>query len=320
MDKILFLLYCFSNAVLYSLVKYIHVLDKKVSTIEVMGYLNCVSLLIMAPYAIYQWRKIVRYFPQNIKLSISAPASMLKIYSIQFVSPANAMVVSFLIPSIVTILSFITLNEFEKQNIKKYLWILVSFIGVAIFVGPTFKDYSFIYALLLLHVLMKGLINVFLKQLSTDRYVALFYNIFYYCIFALCTFVWYGKFDPMMMLNWKIIGISILSVICQLALIKSYTMAAKISLLQNLDYSRMIFTCIVAYPLFGDIPNSNQVAGIMIIIGSIFFSQINKVETRHLLTLGLSDRINQYQRYRKKLRITKQRQDRKKDINRHPAP
>lgn len=301
MDKILFLSFCLSNALLYSLIRYFYLNFPGYATLEIMAYVNIGSLFFFIPYFIISFKKVASLFVSNLRLFLIAPASALKIFSLQYISVKNAMVVSFLTPAAVVFLSFITLNEYNKKYTKKYLWLFASFIGVVVFVGVEFRDRSYIYMLLLMYVLMKSLINIFLKQLSKDRYVALFYTVLHYAFFGMIVLIWMGKFELKMFFNWRLIGIGLLSVVSQLALIKSYEIAPRISLLQNLDYSRMIFSCIIGYFLFGEIMTSNQVVGVAIIIVSIILSNSNELGMKkyNILVLGLKDKYFYYSNRRK---------------------
>jgi len=301
-DRILFLIYCGTNALVYVLVKYYHQLFTPYSTLEIMGYMNITTLIMLLPYAAFRFRNLKASFFANMKLSISAPASLLKIYCVQYISPKNAMVVSFMMPMTITLLSFITLNEYDKKNAHKYIWLLVSMIGVIMFVGVDFSNYSMIYTLLLLHVFFKSLVNIFLKQLSHNRYEALFYSLFYYAIFACGTFLWYGRFNISMLLKKEILFFALISLICQICLIRGYEMTKKISLLQNLDYSRLIFSCIFTYTILGDSVTVMQVCAITIVIISMYLSQVKNLSKQHILTLGIRPRAFKmhYKRYRRK--------------------
>jgi drug/metabolite transporter (DMT)-like permease len=153
-----------------------------------------------------------------------------------------------------------------------------------LFVGVDFKSNALAYSLLLLFVLGKSFVHIFIKQLSKDKHVVLFYSIFYYVIFsAIPVFFWYKQFDAKMLLNLYIISLAAMSILCQLAMIQAYKMAKKISLLQNLDYSRIIFSTIIVYFMFDEAVKINQLAGMAVVFCSIFFSSADGAKYKWLM-------------------------------------
>lgn len=290
MDKLAFLLYCATNAAVYVLVKYYHLLFTPYSTVEIMAYLNLNSFLLCTPYLVLQFKSIVTGFRANAKLSITAPSSLLKIFTIQYIQPTNAMVVGFLTPIAVALLSFAFLGEYDQKYKRKYPWLLVSFLGVLVYVGLDLDSNTIMYAILLLHVLLRAFVNIFLKQLSKDRHITLFYSIFYYCILSLLVFSWYGRFDWRMVLKKEIFLFSGVSIFCQFAIIKSYEITKKVSLLQNLDYSRILFGCILSYWLLGYGIKLNQILGISIILLSMLLSSIKDINRQHFIDFAIGIR------------------------------
>ena len=285
MDKVLFLGFCLFNSLFYVGIKYTHQLYPEFSTAEIAAYSNILSFLIVLPYAIARFSKVVKAFKRNSRLAIVAPAAVTKIVAIQYVSAKSAIVVSFLIPAVVIFLSFVTLNEYDKSQRSRYYWLFVSFLGACIFVGPSdFRSNVFAYTLLFAHLLSKGITHIYIKQLSENKYVALFYSTFYFAAFISIGSFWYAqKFVPSMLLNQYVIYLAIFSVVNQLFMIWSYKIATKISLIQNLDYSRMIFGCIFGYYLTNDPMLTHQYIGLSIVISSMLLSQVANKRVLHIL-------------------------------------
>jgi drug/metabolite transporter (DMT)-like permease len=276
MDRFAFLCYCAANAAVYVLAKYYHIVFTPYSTVEIMAYMNLNSFLLCTPYLCSRFRSLVSGFRANAKLSITAPSSLLKIFTIQYIQPTNAMVIGFLTPIAVALLSFLLLGEYDEKYWKKYPWLLVSFLGVIVYLGlEDLGSHAFVYSLLLIHVLLRAVTNIFLKQLSRDRYITLFYSIFYYCILSILVFSWYRRFDWHMVIKKEIFLFSAISISSQFALIKSYEIAKKVSLLQNLDYSRILFGCVLSYFILGYGVRFNQLLGMGIITLSMLLSNID---------------------------------------------
>lgn len=271
MDKFLFLIYCAGNTLIYSILKFSHIELKIYSTMQIISYANVLSFLFVLPYFFKNNKKIlstnsIGYF----KLSLTVFASMLKVFAIAYVSPKNAAVISFTLPIIMIVLSFLILGEYSKKNIRYYLATILAFAGVLIFIGYDINHYGFIYFILFLHVILRAFVNIFIKQLSNNKYMTFFFLKFFYALFGFLVIA--KSFHPELFLNKYVIIIAILSFIDQLSLIKSYEIANKISLLQTLDYSRIFFTIFWTYLLLSETILLNQFYGLIVIIFAIIFS------------------------------------------------
>ncbi|NCX96667.1 MAG: hypothetical protein EBX41_09755 [Chitinophagia bacterium] len=156
MDKLLFLNFCFFDALLYIFVKYFAQLSHH-STIEILTYANIASVICLSPFAIYNWQRTKAGFVPNLRLFIAAPSSALKTVAVGYLPIKNVAIISYLAPGAVVFLSFIMLGEYEKGKNKKFIWLAVSFVGVMIFVGiHDIRGNPFMYSLVFLHVLFKG--------------------------------------------------------------------------------------------------------------------------------------------------------------------
>ncbi|MBL0726039.1 MAG: DMT family transporter [Alphaproteobacteria bacterium] len=284
MDKLLYLTFCVTNSLFYVLIKYLHLKNPQYIIYEIAAYVNIVSLSLMMPYLIKNFRHVINGFACNLKIAVSAPSSLLKFVAISYISPKNAMVVSFLTPVAVTILSFVTLKEEFKASdlFTKYSWMLLSLCGVVVFIGADFTFSTFAYSLMMMHVLGKAFFHVFTKQLSKDRYLVLFYGILYNCIFSVVMSICHKPegLNFSFVLNPWVIFIGIISVLCQFALIQSYKISFKISSLQNLDYSRILFSSIATYFLLSEPIKGREYLGIIMIAISVLGSQKSNLKKK----------------------------------------
>lgn len=304
MDKLLFLSYCFFDVMIYVFVKKFANMTHE-STMAIICYGNVLAVLLMMPMLIFRRKKIFEGFLPNLRLILSAPASAMKTIAIQYVSIKNATVITFLAPAAIVFLSFIMLGEYDKKNNTKYIWLAMSFIGVIVFVGFDIRQQSIAYVLLFSYVLLKGLINIFTKQLSYDRYTILFYSKFHYAWFNMVVFLISGyKFKIDFLTDPHVLLITVALVFSQLSLIQAYKLAKKISLLQNIDYSRLVFTCVFAYLIFDEKMTAQQIAGSLIIILSIAMSSNSYFIMKKYSTVAFEGIRSRYRtRRRKKAQI-----------------
>ena len=274
MNSVYCLIYCAGNTLFYSFAKYFHLQVKTYSTLEIMRYVNILSFILISPYILLKIKKIISSFNGQFKLTASILASFLKIYTIQYISIKNATIITFTMPIFVIIISLFTIEKFTKFSIKKYFYVPVSFIGVIIFTGyDDIKNHIFIYFILFLHVILRAFVNIFIKKLSHEKYITLSYSLLFYCIFGLC--IVYQNFNIEMLYDWHIILIAVINIFTQLSLIKAYSDTKSISLLQNLDYSKIMFTFLWCYLFFNENITANQIIGASIICISVYFSQLN---------------------------------------------
>ena len=279
MDKVLYILFCMTNSLFYVSLKYMQGVLPGYTTTEIATYCNWISFFVMTPYLIKNFKKVKQGFSQNSRIMIAAPASLFKFFAITHISPKNAMVVSFLTPVCVTLLSFAVLKEsFLKENIEKYFWVTISFVGVVVFVGDDVKFHTLAYLAMAVHIIAKAFLHVFTKQLSKDRYLLLFYSIFYNTVFTTAISVYKkGSFNFHFLLNPNFIAIGFISVLCQFALIQAYNLTKKVSLLQNLDYSRIMFTSIFTFLMLNEQIKPRETIGMMLIFFALISSERKSV-------------------------------------------
>jgi drug/metabolite transporter (DMT)-like permease len=271
MDRILFLIYCAGNTLIYSLLKYTSIQLPEYSTLELISYANILSFLFMLPYFSRNYKKIIsKPSLKYSKLSLTVLASMIKVFAVGYVSPRNTAIIGFSLPIFVIFFSFIFLKEYTKNNVRYYLSTLIAFVGVVIFVGYDVQKYNFIYVLLFIHVALRAAVNILLKQLCKDQYMTIFYIKFFYALFGV--FMVAKNFNMAIFFNKFIVMIAIVSFIDQISLIKSYEMTSKIALLQTMDYSKIFFTIFWTFIMLGEKTTYNQVYGLIVIFLAIMFS------------------------------------------------
>jgi len=301
MDKLLFLNFCLLDAALYATVKYFSKLSHH-STMEILSYGNIASVLILLPFALYRWKATKKGFIPNLRLFLAAPSSALKTVAVGGLSIKNVAVISYLQPAVIVMLSFMMLGEYDKKNLKQYAWLGVSFVGILIFVGfVDIRGNAMMYGLVFLHVLFKGLVNIFTKQLSDDRHTTMFYAKLHYAIFNVIIFCVMGITPSLdMFFSKATLIITAILIATQYSLIWAYKYAEKISLLQNIDYSRIFFTCLLAYLLFGESMESRQIFGLIIIVTSIILSHSGDLEMRKYSIVVLDSVKDKYKKYTNK--------------------
>jgi drug/metabolite transporter (DMT)-like permease len=270
-----------TNSIIYFIIKYISKgIFLGTSPIEIMAYMNIISLASILPFFYKKFRNIAQGFKKHSSLVISIPSSLVKLYCISVIPVKNVIIATFSIPLMTVIMSFIFLGEFRKSEMTKYISVLLGFLGVIVFVNiENISLNSSIYLLLLIHISIHALTNVIFKKISSDPYITLFFNAFFYCIFSAIVLLYYGKFDTAILFSWQIISLAIVSIFCQLCWITGIKITKRISLLQNLEFSKIIFASLFGVWFFNESITFNNTIGGIIIVSSILISNLKEIKS-----------------------------------------
>jgi drug/metabolite transporter (DMT)-like permease len=208
-------------------------------------------------------RKLHLYFVRSL-LSISA--AQLFVYALKSVKLANAMAIGFTEPLFATILAILFLHE----DTNKYMItaLVVGFIGAMIVIRPNGEDFASGTLFVLAAALIWSLDNIVIKLLGktegSTQY--LFYISFFSTIFA-APFAYY-KWQPVEIsqIQW-LVALAVFYLLHILAVFKAFQYA-KITQLAPCDFSRLVFSAIVGYLVFGEKVDMWSIYGSLLIISS----------------------------------------------------
>ncbi len=278
MPQILFLLHCLAITGMYTLIRFFHLKELNISTLEIAGYMNIWCLVVFIPYFFKNLKIIIKSFKRSLNLSTSVISSAFKMIAISDVSPKNTIAISFLQPVFIVIFSFLFLGEYDKKSKKNLLFITLSLIGAFVFIGGfEITSHKLAYLFVFIHILLKAATSIFIKKnTSKDKYITFFYLTFFYAVFGI--FIIGRNFNLAILFNPYIIIIFLVNMFSQLTIINSYKLTDKISSLQHLDYSKVIFGLITTAFILQEPVLLRQVVGTFIIISSIIFSNFKNIK------------------------------------------
>lgn len=293
LDMLFYLLFCLTNALLYSVIK-LFSKTLGISPLHLASYMNIGVFII---YNVLFFKKIWKrkmylgvFQLSNLLLCASVISALTKMYCIKYIEPRDAIIITYTTPFLVMLFAAIFLKE---KSIPKY-WIcgLFSLIGVCIYVEKKISVNSVYYAILLLHVLFKAIMHIATKKASKKGvFVVLFYDNLFYSMFATSFFVYNGDFDYKLLFSWQILLLMIITSISLYGLAKAYKIAKKgITRLQNLDFSKIIFSFVLAVLLLNDKIDDHELLGASIILLSIIISQINWISVRKQINKILKEK------------------------------
>jgi len=228
---------------------------------------NIFALAILAPYIYKNYRNI---FTRN-KLTINilrASSGFLSMtmwfYAVSMIPIADAVSISFIVPSLTTIFAIIFLKE--KINIKNWISIIIGFIGVLIIIRPGFKEFNIAYLLMIVSACFWAISNILTKILSASQQPI---NVVAYLTTIMTILsVPFGVFyiQPLTIFSiFLLIAMAIISNLSYFLLSKSYS-KADLSIVQPFDFTRLIFSALIGYFIFDEKVDLLTIVGSLIIL------------------------------------------------------
>lgn len=228
---------------------------------------NIFALAILMPYIYKNYRNI---FTRN-KLTINilrASSGFLSMtmwfYAVSMIPIADAVSISFIVPSLTTIFAIIFLKE--KINIKNWISIIIGFIGVLIIIRPGFKEFNIAYLLMIVSACFWAISNILTKILSASQQPI---NVVAYLTTIMTILsVPFGVFyiQPLTIFSiFLLIAMAIISNLSYFLLSKSYS-KADLSIVQPFDFTRLIFSALIGYFIFDEKVDLLTIIGSLIIL------------------------------------------------------
>ncbi|MGD9211839.1 MAG: DMT family transporter [Desulfobacteraceae bacterium] len=242
--------------------------------IEMVFYRGVVALLILTPYmlltrpkSIFRTERVLHHLYRAIVGNMGV-AFVFWAYSLLPMADATALLFS--APLFVALLSPLLLKE--KVNDRRWIAILIGFIGIILIARPS---ETFIFRLSslvgLAAALCNALVDMALRDLgqTDDPLTTVFFFLLLGVIFSAPYTLLYGEIPLLENIPW-IIGIGFFAAIQQVAKTTAYRYA-EASLLAPYTYSSIIFAAIIGWLFWKDIPSFPVVAGTLLIIVSNLF-------------------------------------------------
>ena len=271
----LFILSCFFVSVMVGLVRQLSTTGLHFTQILMMR--SFFALLLMSPLIIKSNGKILQ--TNNLKLhflrsSTGFIAMLSWFYVVTQITLPQAVSITFTVPIITTLAAVMILNE--SVNVRLYLSLFLGFCGVLIIIRPGFNDLHFAHFISLLSTIIWAISNVFTKKLSKTEganTITIYLSII---ILFLSIPITLPNFQNMNLeqLTWLFfLGLS--SNLVHITLSSSFKIA-DLSLLQPFDFSRLIFTSLIAYFAFSELIDFYTIIGSIVIIFAAFYANVKR--------------------------------------------
>ena len=245
-------------------------LSTELPVLEVVWARYFFMVVISLPLIFIFFRKHLLW-PKNIQIQLSRSlflflSTIFFFYSISIISLTESLTLAFIYPILVTLLSATILKE--KVGLRRWIAVVVGFIGVVIILRPGFNTIS----LASLAALGTGICYSFyvittrkLSSLDNPLLTLIFTGLIGAIIISLIVpFVWITPSYNQLII---MIGLALAGTLGHFLLILSFNYA-EASKLAPFAYFEIVTNILIAYYFFGDLPDNWIWAGLIIIISS----------------------------------------------------
>ena len=255
---------CFLMSFLVGIVRYLSAFYDPSFIVMVR---NIFALAILMPYIYKNYQNIFTTDKLTINI-LRASSGFLSMtmwfYAVSMIPIADAVSISFIVPSLTTIFAIIFLKE--KINIKNWISIIIGFIGVLIIIRPGFKEFNIAYLLMIVSACFWAISNILTKILSASQQPM---NVVAYLTTIMTILsVPFGVFyiQPLTIFSiFLLIAMAIISNLSYFLLSKSYS-KADLSIVQPFDFTRLIFSALIGYFIFDEKVDLLTIIGSLIIL------------------------------------------------------
>lgn len=252
----------------------IRLLSHELPSTQMVLLRNVFSLILIVAWEIGLRRKIPTFKTSRMKghfwrASVGIVAMELWFHAITLLPLTLATALSFTTPIFSTIIAIIFLRE--KAGIRRWSAIVIGFIGVLIILRPGTSGISADALFVIASSTMMAVAGVLVKTLSRTEPPETI--VFYMALFMIPWSI------PLAIPNWTppsahslwlVVLIAFFSTGAHLLMARAYRRADMV-MLMPFDFSRLVFTSIFAYILFGETLDSPTVCGSLLIVASTVY-------------------------------------------------
>ncbi len=253
----------------------IHLLAGELHSAQMVFMRNLFSLLIIVAVCAYlQRRAIPRFTTERMsghfwRGTIGLLAMELWFYSLTLMPITLATAISFITPILGTIIAITCLGE--KAGIRRWSAIMVGFVGMLVILRPDAGQMESSALIVLASSLLMAIAGTLVKTLTRTESpeTIVFYMSIFMLLWSIPPAFYYWQ-EPSLYEIGLMFLIAVFSTIAHLSLTRAF-MRADIVVLMPFDFTRLVFTAILAYILFGEVMDSQTITGSLIIAASAIY-------------------------------------------------
>jgi len=258
---------CFFVSIMVAIVRH---LSDEFHIFFILMLRNFFSLLFFIPEIFKDYKSLLRTKKINLHMirSTNGVFSMFCwFYSISILPLSEAVSISFMIPFTTTLVAMIFLKE--KVKMRNWLAIFVGLIGVAIILRPGFRELNsghyFVFGAVILWTISNITTKIMTKTEKPKTIVA--YMSIIMLIISTPFALPFIKMVSFVDLLW-FVSLGFISNLAYFSISYAYN-KSDISMLQPVDFTRLIFTSLIAYFAFGEVVDFWVIMGSVVILCGI---------------------------------------------------
>ncbi len=274
---------CFFASVLIAIVKYLSD-DFHIFFIVMMR--NFFGLLFFLPGILKDHKKVLHTKKLNLHLyrSIGGLVSTVVWFHVITIIPmSEAVSISFIIPIITIIVAVI----FLKEKVHSHIWIasFIGFIGIVIILRPGFREFNPAYFYCFISMVLWVNSNILIKLMTrTERPQTIVAYMSFIMLFVSMPFA-FPYLEPVNVksLCWFIL-LGIVSNLLHIFVSNAYA-KTDLSKVQPFDFTRLLFTAIISYFVFGEVIDIWVIIGSLVIFVGVLIAIPRKSKKQILVTV-----------------------------------
>lgn len=271
---------CFLSSVMAAITKHVAI---NMPPLEMVFFRNLFAVVCLFPWAMSYGLPHVKaanfrlYFSRSIS---SLFAMSMFFYAISVIPLTDAIALTFAVPLITTLFAAIFLGE--KVGLPRWMALFIGFSGVLVIVRPGHSGFNYATLMVLASTIAWSVSNILIKKLShTDHPRAMVFIMMLIMTpltFPGALYVWQ---EPH--LN-ELIWLALLGIVtneAQFCMNKAYK-GADMSVVMPFDFSRLIFTSVLAYLFFAEVIDIWTFVGALIIFSSSVYIAHRELRLRRI--------------------------------------
>lgn len=260
-------------------------LSGPIPSIEKSFFRNMVSAILVFTYILCknkQWSVNTDNLPYLLLRSLAGTVGIVcNFYAVSNMNLSDAVMLSKLSPFMAMIFSYLLLKE--KLYFRQILYIILAFASTLLVIKPGF-DFDGVYPALiaLFGGVCAGLAYTFVRKLSILNTPAPTIVLFFSLFSSVCTFfpalvVWE---DLLPLQLFYLLGAGCFAFLAQISITKAYSYAPA-SEISVYDYGQIIYSMILVFIIFGDVPDILSISAYVLIFIVAYLNYLFNIKIKY---------------------------------------
>jgi drug/metabolite transporter (DMT)-like permease len=277
------ILTCFFVSVLVAIVRH---MSEQFNTFFIVMMRNIFGLMFFMPQILRDYKSVFKTKRLHLHIfrNVNGLISMFVwFYVITLLPLSEAVSITFVVPIITTLAAMFFLKE--KVTRKTWAAILIGLVGVLIIIRPGFREFKFAYLLALFSTCLWAVSNVLVKMMTdTEKPKTIVaYMSLIMLIISIPFALPYLKPLTMTDVFWFFL-MGAISNLSHMSMSIAYS-KTDLSLVQPFDFTRLIFTSVIAYFAFGEVVDIWVVFGSLIILFGVIAVPPRKKKEKKIIVI-----------------------------------